>query len=440
MDSLPSQPSPTAPPIPSAPPLTGGRLEDSTSVSAPSRYVPALGLAFFGLYLALITPAVVSMSFKLQHITDDATAATGALGMILGIGGLVSLVASPLAGRLSDRTTSRFGRRRPWIVGGAVVAFLSLLANGFATSVFVLGAAWAVAQVGLSCALSALTATLPDQVPAGARGKVAGVVGIATPVATLGGTGLVSLLSSDVLRFAVPALIALVLCVGFALTLKDVVLLDAPTERFGAKQFFGSFAFNVRRHPDFGWAWLARFAVNFAYIGVSTFLPMFIVERFALSEQDTIQVVFASHAVIAVSIAISSPIGGWLSDRFQNRRFFVALGGGLLVLGLLLIAFASSVEVLLAAQLLTGLGAGAFYSVDLALATEVLPTSSDTAKDLGVLNISSALPQSLAPALGPVVIALGAMTPLGGYTVWYIFGAAVALAGSVLVFRIRGVR
>ncbi|MER7604662.1 MFS transporter [Nocardioides sp. NPDC127503] len=69
------------------------------------------------------------MSFKLQHITDDATAATGALGTILGIGGLVSLIACPLAGRLSDRTASRFGRRRPWIVGGAIVAFLSLLAN-----------------------------------------------------------------------------------------------------------------------------------------------------------------------------------------------------------------------------------------------------------------------------------------------------------------------
>ena len=70
----------------------------------------------------------------------------------------------------------------------------------------------------------------------------------------------------------------------------------------------------------------------------------------------------------------------------------------------------------------------------------MLPTKEDTAKDLGVLNIANALPQSLAPAMAPAILAVGANLPMGQYPTWYLFGAVVALAGAVLVYRIKGVR
>ena len=139
-------------------------------------------------------------------------------------------------------------------------------------------------------------------------------------------------------------------------------------------------------------------------------------------------------------MAISGPLGGILSDKIGKRRPFVAIAGAIMVVGLVTLAFAPSVAVVLVAQAIIGLGAGSFMSVDLALATEVLPNPEDTAKDLGVLNIANALPQSIAPAIAPGIIALGAATPLGGYTVYYLFGALVALAGAVLVYRIKGVK
>ena len=74
------------------------------------------------------------------------------------------------------------------------------------------------------------------------------------------------------------------------------------------------------------------------------------------------------------------------------------------------------------------------------LATQVLPSADDTAKDLGVLNIANALPQSIAPAIAPGIIAIGTATAIGGYSVWYLFGAVVALLGAVLVYRIKGVK
>ena len=135
-----------------------------------------------------------------------------------------------------------------------------------------------------------------------------------------------------------------------------------------------------------------------------------------------------------------SLIGGILSDKIGKRRPFVAVAGLIMVAGLVLLAFAPDVTTLIIAQAIIGLGAGSFFSVDLALATQVLPNKDDTAKDLGVLNIANNVPQSLAPAIAPAIIAFGATTAIGGYTTWYLFGAAISLAGAILVYRIKGVK
>ncbi|WP_284294942.1 MFS transporter [Luteimicrobium album] len=134
------------------------------------------------------------------------------------------------------------------------------------------------------------------------------------------------------------------------------------------------------------------------------------------------------------------PLGGVLSDRFGKRRPFVAIAGLVMVVGLAVLAFAPNIGTLVLAEAIIGFGAGSFLSVDLALATQVLPNPDDTAKDLGVLNIANALPQSIAPAIAPAILAVGNAIGLGGYTFWYLVGAVVALAGAVLVYRIKGVK
>lgn len=431
--TLPSELEPTLPPRDAIEPSTNGRRE-------PRSFVPTLALANFGVFVAVLTPVMVSMAFKLQHITANATEATNALGLVLGVGALFALIANPLAGRLSDRTTSRFGMRRPWVVGGSVVGFLALALIAVADSVAIVLVGWCIAQAALNAVLAAANATLPDQVPEARRGKVSGIVGITTPLAILGGSFLVNLFSADLARFIVPGALCVVLAVLFALFLKDRRLDITPAERFGLREFFGSFVFNPRKHRDFGWTWLTKFFVMFGYAGVATFLPFYLGDRFHLDEQATVATILAANAISTVFMAVSSPIGGILSDRIGKRRPFVAIAGLIMVVGLVMLALAPSVPFVLLAQGIIGLGAGSFFSVDLALATQVLPNPADTAKDLGVLNIANALPQSIAPAIAPAIIALGALTPLGGYPTWYLFGALVALAGAMLVYRIKGVK
>lgn len=405
----------------------------------PRGYVATLGAANFGIFVSLLTPVLVSMAFKVQHLTDSAAEATGALGLVLGVGAFFALVANPLVGRLSDRTVSRLGMRRPWIIGGVIVAFLAFALIGVATSVWIVLVGWCLAQSAMNAVLAAVHATLPDQVPSERRGKASGIVGIMTPLGILGGSFIVNFLDSDVTRFVVPGAVALVLCLLFAITLKDRVLTTKPAQRLTLAQFFGSFVFNPVKHPDFAWAWITKFLVMFGYAGIATFLPYYLTEKFSLTEQDAITTILLANISSMIAMAVSSPIGGILSDRWGKRRPFVTFAGVVMVIGLVILSFAPSIGVLIVGQTIIGFGAGAFFSVDLALTTEVLPNPDDTAKDLGVLNIANALPQSVAPAIAPGIIALGALTPLGGYTVYYLFGGLVALAGAVLVYRIKSV-
>ena len=417
---------------------TGFKAPGTTPPKTPRGYTPGLAAVNIGVYLALLTPVMVSMAFKIQHI--DPVNTEGSLGLVMGVGAAFALVANPLVGRLSDRTTSRWGMRRPWILGGAIVGLGGFALIGAADSVLVVLLAWCLVQASMNAVLAAANATLPDQVPVSSRGKVSGIIGITTPIGILAGSFLVNFLPGDFERFVVPGAIALVLVIVFVLLLKDRRLAQKPAERFTIGTFFGSFVFNPRKHPDFGWTWLTKFFVMFGYAGIATFLPLYLVTKFGLDEQGAVGIILAANLASMAAMAISSPLGGFLSDKIGKRRPFVAVVGLIMVVGLVILAVAPDITTVIVAQAIIGLGAGSFLSVDLALATEVLPNPDDVAKDLGVLNIANALPQSIAPAIAPGIIALGAATPLGGYTTWYLFGALVALAGAVLVYRIKGVK
>ena len=417
---------------------TGFKLPGTTPAKTPRGYTPGLAAVNFGVYLALLTPVMVSMAFKVQHI--DPANTEGSLGLVMGVGAAFALIANPLVGRLSDRTTSRWGMRRPWILGGAIVGLGGFALIGAASSVWMVLLAWCLVQTSMNAVLAAANATLPDQVPVSSRGKVSGLVGITTPIGILAGSFLVNFLPGDFERFVVPGVISLILAILFVAILKDRALAQKPADRFTIGMFFGSFVFNPRTHPDFGWTWLTKFLVMFGYAGIATFLPLYLVTKFGLDEESAIGVILAANLASMAAMAISSPLGGFLSDKLGKRRPFVAIAGVIMVVGLVILAVAPSIPVVIIGQAVIGLGAGSFFSVDLALATEVLPNPDDVAKDLGVLNIANALPQSISPAVAPAIIALGAATPLGGYATWYLFGALVALAGAVLVYRIKGVK
>lgn len=135
-----------------------------------------------------------------------------------------------------------------------------------------------------------------------------------------------------------------------------------------------------------------------------------------------------------LSLLLATVISGPLSDRLGRRRVFVFISSMILALALLMPLLMPNLTGILLYTGLSAFGFGIFQSVDLALISRVLPRAEDAAKDLGVINIASTLPQTAAPGFaGLIVVGFG-------YGALYPVAIILVLLASATVWRIRSVR
>ncbi len=128
---------------------------------------------------------------------------------------------------------------------------------------------------------------------------------------------------------------------------------------------------------------------------LTTYQPFYLTDKLGLPDSEVPGLIFRSMLVQSSMVVALSVIGGRLSDALQRRKAFVLGGAIVYALGLWIVALADSYATFLAGMAATGIGHGLYFAVDLALVTEVLPDRErDAAKDLGILNITNALPQS----------------------------------------------
>jgi MFS family permease len=412
--------------------------DDLNPPNAPARLIVAMAAAQFGAYLAILTPVVVTLSIRVAQIAPDSK--TSALSTVLSVGAVLAMIGNPFFGAMSDRTRLRMGRRRPWLIGGITAGFLGLLVVATGSNIGTLTAGWALAQLGVNATLSTLTALMPDQIPAHQRGRVGGILGLMTSVAILAGTGLAAALSgSTFLMFMVPAAVGVLTVLLLVFVLKDRPATAGHFGKYTVKEFVRTFYINPRRHPDFAWNVLSRFLIWMGLCCLTTYQAYLLIDRFGYTTDNVATGVLVATLVTTAGLVIGSSVGGWFSDRSGARKPFV-LGAGLVIaVALVITAFSSHFAIFLIAAAIFGLGEGVYLAVDLALATEVLPNPDDAAKDMGVLNIANALPQSLVPILAAPILAIGAGTA-SNYRLLFLLGAIVAVVGSTLVRMVRGAR
>ncbi|GAB5080818.1 MFS transporter [Arthrobacter sp. AD-310] len=399
----------------------------------PRAYVIGMPIASAGLWMAVLAPALVVLAIKVSEITTPETRA-GALSLVAGVGALTALLANPFFGRLSDRTTSRFGMRKPWIVGGSMVGMGSLVILGAATNVAGVLAAWVIAQLSFNAALAALVATLPDQAAPAERGRLSGLIGMTLPIGLVAAAYFAQLFDNAFQMAVVPGALGTAIALTFAFTFKDRVLTEKPVP-LNLREVAGSFYFNPRTYPGLGWAWFTKFLVYIGYCAGLLYLPYFFADHLRVAETEVATLVFQATLVSSLGTVVTSFAGGWISDRIGKRKAMVIASAVIMMAGLVVIATSTTTDQVLVGQAIAGLGLGCFGAVDVALITDLLPGSqSENAKTFGVFNIAQALPQSLVPALAFPVITLG------GYPALFIGGAVVGIIGAVLVARIKGVK
>jgi len=417
-------------------------VELPEALQEPTRAKSLLFMALYGVACMVAGVANISIATILLPAQVASLASgneTGIFSLILGVSSVAAVLTNPLAGMLSDRTTSRLGRRRPWFIAGGVLTVVDLLLMARAPSLLVVASGYIFLQIAINMIAVALSAIIPDQVPIHQRATVSGL-----------GTGLGFLLGAVlgqtlVARFftAIPAAytslavtIAIMIFL-FLLVLRDLPLPKEHVPAFGVKHVLTMLKPLV--HRDFALTWVARCLLFLGYTTVVNFMFYFLQDAVHYAKlfpgQTTGQGVQTFIALNAGSILFASLLGGILSDKLQRRKLFVIVASLIMAVGLLLYAFFPNWSMVLVGTVVLGVGTGIFFAVDIALASQVLPAAADRGKDMGIINAAVFVPMILSPVIAGITLSV-----LHSYLALFAFLGVTSLLAAVLIVPIKSVR
>jgi Na+/melibiose symporter-like transporter len=362
------------------------------------------------------------------------------LGIITLCGLLLAMFTQPIAGAMSDRSTFKWGRRRPYIFWGMLVSILLLPGFALAGSFAAIFVVYCLLQVAANIAQGPYQAFLPEMVPEKKRGMASGFRSL---FELAGGVSFV-LIAGYVYtsKTGIEGLWILLGTIGFVLlvTMLTTVLLVHEQPSPGVKEKtspLAAFADITKtetwKNRSFIWFLVSRLLF---YMGFTT------IQQFAFYYlQDVVKVANPSSAAAQfVAIAAGGMLivvwpAGYFSDKI-GRRLLTAISGVLGAVGIAMIALTNSYGVILYAAAIIGVSKGIFDSTNWALATDFASKNRE-AIFLGVANIATTGGAALARLIGPGIDFFNSQNPLSGYNFMLIMCIVYFVVGGVMVFGVK---
>ena len=454
----------------------------------------AINLGWLGLGITSASMTPLILPFMVQQFVPDNLKNT-LYGQLRFYGLMVALFVQPLAGMLSDRCGSRLGRRRPYVLAGALLSSLAVGALGLATGYWFLFAASLFQQAGSNTAHGALQGLIPDLVPAEDRVKASGykavmellpIVIVSFTVARMLDSGdlgaglgfvigavLISMLTlvatvrdkpagadceeriwPRVWRIGLLAASFLVIVQGLlraTLWLSRQVVgplnVALPTVGLaGLVAILGAIILGVWisirlglgsevcHHGDFTWWVISRLLFLAAAGAVQGFALYYLQDVLGVrnAASVTAQLMMVMGGLTVVSAVLSSR----LSRQF-GRLPVLAGSGVMAALGTCLLVFAQDLSLVYVSGVFLGLAGGTFMATNWAVGTDLVPPE-DAGRFLGISNLAGAGAGAVSNGIGgPLADYFNALQPGAGYLVAFCIFAVCFLLSSLVLFRLR---
>ena len=395
-----------------------------------------IGFLLFGVLwiMGLMIVATVLLPQRLRDIGVQSPEVM--LGTISAVTAIASLISNLVFGNLSDRTRSRFGRRTPWIVGGAVLGGTSLALVGVLTSPVLIIVSYSVCMVGLNMMLAPAVAVLADRVPVRVRGTVSAFYGggltAGAPLGALIGAQFISNAMSGFLLGG--ALMLLSGFVGIVIWPREPSAKNLPAASASLRDILASFR-PPRHAPDFYRAFAGRLFMLVSYQMVMSY-QLYIVQDHVGQSIAESAVTIATMSIILLLVGlVGAVVAGPISDLMGRRKLPVVVSSALFAVGIAMPWLMPTTMGMYLLAGIAGLGYGIYTSVDQALNVDVLPNAKEAGKDLGILNLSTTAGQTIGPLItSAVVVATGSYSPV------FIISIGAALLGALAIATIRSVR
>jgi Na+/melibiose symporter-like transporter len=352
------------------------------------------------------------------------------------------MIVQPIAGAISDRSGFGWGRRRPYILLGTILAILFLPGIGLAGSYVTFLIVYCLLQVSSNTAQGPYQAFIPDLVPEGKRGVASGVKSL---LEVVGGLVLVRLIADLMGRYftgqgdlwlwyalAILAIALLGTMLATALTVKERPGAGGPPLSL-LPTLYRSFKIDVKANPDFVTFLVSRFLILTALVTLQRYALYFLIDVAGVA--NPVEVTGDLFLVVGICLLVVVYLAGWLSDRI-GRRPVVVSSGLLGALGILLLFFSHDYGYIMFCGVLLGISGGAFMSSNWALATDLV-AKGEEARYLGLTNLATAGSGALVGLMGLLIYFLNVSIPGVGYQV--MLGACFIyfVVGSVLLTKIK---
>ena len=413
---------------PSLSPATGKPLDKVTI----ARF--GAGFIIFGVLwmsgLGIVSAVLLPMHYKtIEGVNPDAL-----IGIVNAFTAVASLIANLMFGNFSDRSRSRFGRRTPWILFGAVLGGVTLFLTGTTHNAVLLTIFYCACMFGLNCMIAPMVAILSDRVPSGIRGTMSAFYGAGATIGSPIGTMLGALFIKNLIPgFAVAGVLMFLGGVVSMLIMPKEESADfLPKDEGSLKDVLVSFrppAFHGAH--DFYKAFVGRFCMLVSYQMIAVYQLYIIQNYIGQSVDESAVTVSVVSMIMMVMSLVGSFISGPVSDIIGRRKVPVVVASVLFAIGIAMPwVFPSSMGMYLFAGI-AGLGYAVYSAVDQALLVDVLPNKEEAGKDLGILNMATTLGQMC----GPIV--MSALVVNLGYNFAFPTSIALAIIGCFFIMAIK---
>ncbi|MGM0214500.1 MFS transporter [Enterococcus sp. AZ109] len=401
------------------------------------RLVPGLIIgpaSWLGPYIAassLFLPAMI------QQI--DAANKIQLVALFSTCGMVVAAVSNMVAGYLSDRTRSRFGKRTPWLVGGAAVFMLAMILASLANGIPFLLASWMLGQVALNFIVAPMVAWL-DLAPENGRGTASGAYGgLGMALGNNGFTIFAAMfLGQFRLGFVIFGTLTFIGTMIAALIVREPSNLDEEIsipkkkEKTSFKEALTIFpSWSVGR--DYYLALIGKLfqgVGNFTVTGYLLFIMTDFLGKGTTDTQQSIQLINTIMLLFGIAMGF---IAGPFSDKYKLLKLPVGLSTISLGIGALSMFFLQSDVGILIYGFAAGLGMGIWNSLDNLLNLEVIPDKKRVAFFLGVYNLGNTITQAIAPVLAAFVISQFSFSAI------FIVSFICSMVGGLSILSIKSV-
>ncbi|WP_432537026.1 MFS transporter [Kineococcus arenarius] len=420
---------------PGSRPLDAPPLDAAPATPLPRGFVPLLVLAAVGAGAAQMSAALLTLQLKATELAGDD--ATTVFSLSNGIAAVFTVLALPTLGVMSDRSRSRFGRRRPYVVAGAVSFAIGGPLLITATSVPVFVVAHLFITLGFIATLVTTMAVLAERLPADRRGPTAAFLSLATPMGALLGMAVAQPFGADLRPLVgIPTALAVIALLLLAAVLREQRSTQ-PRTPLRLREVVDVFWVNPLRFPDFALVFTSRLLVFCGVAALNGYQVFYLLQRIGLEPAQLSGAILLTVVVNCGLSLLVAPAIGKLSDRLGVRRPFILVAALVLAAGLVVASTATSFPSYLVGCAVLALGQGVYFAVELALATQVLPDPDNPAKDMALIKVADNLPVAFVAAAAPVLLAIGSGD---NYSALFLAGAACAVVGGVLIQFVRGAR